>query len=223
MQTRRQTIYQRGIYEQLYNQVEQDHPRLWTDRGPATGFRPRTLVRRVQWRLLKSWFSPQQTIDRATHDWTAAEDAGFGYWAKLKRHLLLSWLGKIDEDPADIEAVQPLAPAMEPWSAAGEPATTCAAVIKLDELEAQEMIVDAESDFAVRRLDPFASRPGSRGRQRSSVSAVVHEERSSSRASDALMIERRDLSDFESDSEENAVLGARAQDEESFSGGTYRR
>lgn len=40
LQTRRQTMYQCGLSEQLYGQAEQDRPGLWTDRGPASIVKP---------------------------------------------------------------------------------------------------------------------------------------------------------------------------------------
>ncbi|QIW96539.1 hypothetical protein AMS68_002057 [Peltaster fructicola] len=213
LQTRRQTIYQRGLYEQLYNETEQRHPRLWTDRGPAPNIKPRTLIRRLQWNLLSRWFSPRRTISKATHDWTADDDAGFGYWAKLKRHFLRTWLGKIDDSVIDIEAV-PFADVQMEMDAIAPEEPEESAVMELAKLTTPVLIAEAEPDIAVRHLEPFALRLDSRGRRGSSASPRASEERPSSRASDALIIERRDFSDLESDSEDVVTVGAEEENEE---------
>lgn len=201
LQTRRQITYQRGLYEQLYDEVVQDYPRLWNARGPATNIEPQGTVRKMKWHLLRSWFDPKHTIKKRGHDWTADDEAGFGLWAKLKRHLLRRWLGQIDNHTIDIEAV-PLTASTRRNSSESITGKSSGVVVELAQLTAPVLVAEADPELVFTASSPVI-RPVSRGRDRTSASPRNSSGgRDSSQASAALMVERRDFSDLESDIEE---------------------
>ncbi|KAI9697527.1 MAG: hypothetical protein M1820_007793 [Bogoriella megaspora] len=92
---RRQTPYQRGIYEHLYHDLSTEYPTLWTRSGPRRSVRPQGFVSSIQWRLLELWFAPEKTIRLRTVDQDEDGSSDLGTWARAKRNLARRWLRSI--------------------------------------------------------------------------------------------------------------------------------
>ena len=58
---RRQTPYQRGIYEHLFFELATAYPRLWSRSGPNENIRPQNTLDRVRWRLITFWNESTKT------------------------------------------------------------------------------------------------------------------------------------------------------------------
>ena len=91
---RRQTPYQRGLYEHLFHDLANEYPRLWSQGGPRDYVRPSSSLDRVKWRLVLYW----NRADKTTKG--GSEDGGDGYddlgaWARCKRMLTRRWTSQI--------------------------------------------------------------------------------------------------------------------------------
>lgn len=98
LQRRRQAPYQRGLYERLFYDLEEQHPGLWSREG-AEPVEPRGAVSKLKWRLLTYWFAPEKTIHKRLFGNVVGGDDGeaeLGSWARMKRWLLLQWIETID-------------------------------------------------------------------------------------------------------------------------------
>lgn len=91
---RRQTPYQRGIYENLFHELATEHPALWSRSGPREFIRPQSLMDRFKWRLVLYWNMPGKTIRAGPVDEDSEFD-GLGAWARLKRTLTRRWTSQI--------------------------------------------------------------------------------------------------------------------------------
>lgn len=94
--SRRQTPYQRGVYEHLYHDLANQNSQLWSRAGPRRDVQPVGFYSRVRWWFLRRWFDPRRTISKPTAD--PDEDvggSGLGAWARCKRMLARRWLGSI--------------------------------------------------------------------------------------------------------------------------------
>lgn len=91
---RRQTPYQRGIYENLFRELAADYPILWSRSGPRDLIRPRSMMDRFKWRLILYWNMPGKTIKAGPVDEDSEFD-GLGAWARLKRTLTRRWTSQI--------------------------------------------------------------------------------------------------------------------------------
>lgn len=58
---RRQTPYQRGVYEHLFFELATKYPRLWSRSGPNDDISPQNTLDRVKWRLIKVWNDSAKT------------------------------------------------------------------------------------------------------------------------------------------------------------------
>lgn len=58
---RRQTPYQRGIYENLFFELATSYPRLWSRSGPNDNISPQTKLDRAKWRLITFWNDSAKT------------------------------------------------------------------------------------------------------------------------------------------------------------------
>ncbi|KAF2232832.1 hypothetical protein EV356DRAFT_469524 [Viridothelium virens] len=92
---RRQTPYQRGIYEHLYHDLAIAHPSLWSRSGPRDSVRPKGLVSALKWRLLEAWFAPEKTIRLRPTDDDEDGSSDLGTWARIKRTLARRWLSTL--------------------------------------------------------------------------------------------------------------------------------
>ncbi|KAL9084281.1 MAG: hypothetical protein Q9159_005326 [Coniocarpon cinnabarinum] len=95
--SRKQTPYQRGVYEHLYHDLATQNSQLWSRAGPRRDVQPIGFYSRLRWWFLRRWFDPRRTIAKPTSD--PDEDvggSGLGAWARCKRMLARKWLGTID-------------------------------------------------------------------------------------------------------------------------------
>ena len=58
---RRQTPYQRGIYEHLFFELAIKYPRLWSRSGPNDSIRPQKVLDRIKWGLITFWNGSAKT------------------------------------------------------------------------------------------------------------------------------------------------------------------
>ncbi|MCJ1427912.1 hypothetical protein MMC29_005818 [Sticta canariensis] len=91
---RRQTPYQRGIYENLFHELAANYPILWSRSGPRDLIRPQSMMDRFKWRLILYWNMPGKTIKAGPVDEDSEFD-GLGAWARLKRTLTRRWTSQI--------------------------------------------------------------------------------------------------------------------------------
>lgn len=89
---RRQTPYQRGIYESLFHELATKYPLLWSRSGPRDFVKPQGLFDRVRWGLILYWNCPEKTITAGDED---SEYDGLGAWSRLKRTLTRRWTSQI--------------------------------------------------------------------------------------------------------------------------------
>lgn len=91
---RRQTPYQRGIYESLFHDLATTYPQLWSRSGPRDVIKPQGFFDRVRWGLILYWNNPKKTI-RAGPVGEDSEYDGLGAWSRLKRTLTRRWTSQI--------------------------------------------------------------------------------------------------------------------------------
>lgn len=89
---RRQTPYQRGIYEHLFFELATAYPRLWSRSGPNEHVTPQNWLDRLKWRLIMFWNDSKKTIQKGSVD---SEYDDLGAWARLKRTLTRRWTYQI--------------------------------------------------------------------------------------------------------------------------------
>ncbi|KAL8713900.1 MAG: hypothetical protein Q9220_002046 [cf. Caloplaca sp. 1 TL-2023] len=91
---RRQTPYQRGIYEHLFHDLATSDPQLWSRAGPRKFIRPQGMMGRLKWNLILYWNQPGKTVRSGAPD-PDAEDDDLGTWARLKRTLTRRWTAQL--------------------------------------------------------------------------------------------------------------------------------
>ena len=104
----RQTQYQRGVYERLFQDLATSYPVLWSRAGPRRTLQPASLVARLKWRLIRYWAAPENTIlalDGAEGD---ASADGLSSWSRIKRHLMRKWTAQITLRPMDSDSAAAL-------------------------------------------------------------------------------------------------------------------
>lgn len=97
---RRQTPYQRGVYEHMFHDMASAHPDLWGRGGPRPSVRAIGAWSKLRWRLLTFWFDPRKTVRKPSAD--PDEDnggSGLGSWARFKRLVARRWLNSIKAEP----------------------------------------------------------------------------------------------------------------------------
>lgn len=211
LQRRRQTPYQRGVYEHLFNDLEDQYPNLWTSGGAADDIEPVNFTDRLKWRLLKRWFAPDKTVNKRLYSSLAGDgDTGLGAWAGFKRYLLRRWLPtiRLRHRPGDTISIAEIAEQQGPSNSAPasllhyEPGT----INELAKMSTPVAMADAEPT-AVQQISTYGLRPFSLQDRRTSSAPNTprhSEDRPSSRGSSGVMIEERNLSDTESDAGEGA-------------------
>lgn len=206
LQRKRQTPYQRGLYEELFVNLEDEYPQLWTIGGAVDDIEPADFSSRLKWRLLRRWFSPERTIDKKIYSALEADD--LGAWAGLKKALLRRWLPTIRFKRRVDDAVS-LEDRAEQGLTSSAPASIryeSDTINALAKMSTPVAMADAEPT-AVQQLSTLNLRPlNLPQRRRSSVGSDGGRRRSSgerpsSRGSSGVMIEERNLSDTESDVE----------------------
>ncbi|KAL8909275.1 MAG: hypothetical protein Q9207_000285 [Kuettlingeria erythrocarpa] len=100
---RRQTPYQRGVYEHLFRDLATSYPQLWLRSGPRQFIRPQGMLGRIKWNLIVYWNQPEKTSGAPDPD---SDDDDLGVWARCKRMLTRSkrWTADLST-PAPVATV----------------------------------------------------------------------------------------------------------------------
>lgn len=87
-----QAPYQRGIYEEYFNDLANAYPRLWTRRGPREGISARTPLGRLKWQIILWWNQPEKTVLVGTesNSWN-----DLSLWARFKNNLTRQWTAQL--------------------------------------------------------------------------------------------------------------------------------
>lgn len=91
---RRQSPYQRGVYEHLFHDLAKSYPRLWSRDGPRKFIRPRGMWGRLKWNLILYWNRPEKTVRSGSPD-PDSDDDDLGAWARCKRSLTRRWTSQL--------------------------------------------------------------------------------------------------------------------------------
>ena len=98
---RRQTPYERGIYEHLFLELATSFPRLWSRSGPRQLVRPQGSFASFKWRLILLWNNPAKTIRGGPSDGDDVYD-DLGAWSRFKRNMTRRWTSQLrDTDYAN--------------------------------------------------------------------------------------------------------------------------
>ncbi|KAF2195270.1 hypothetical protein K469DRAFT_649019 [Zopfia rhizophila CBS 207.26] len=92
LDSQRQDPLRRDVYESLFHELANDHPSLWSRRGPRDGIVPIGWWSSVKWRLVTTWFAPDRTIAAKGY---RPGDEELGVWGRVKRFLVRRWLGNL--------------------------------------------------------------------------------------------------------------------------------
>jgi Mg2+ and Co2+ transporter CorA len=96
-----QNPLRRGVYETLFHELAEDHPNLWTRRGPREGIVPVGWWSAMKWQLINRWFHPERTI--ATKDYDPGVEE-LGFMSRIRKYLVQRWLENIVVLPATAAA-----------------------------------------------------------------------------------------------------------------------
>jgi hypothetical protein len=99
--SQRQNPLRRGVYENLFYDLAEAHPALWTRRGPKEGIIPIGWWSAMKWQLITKWFDPERTIATKDHDPGVEE---LGMWSRTKRFLVKRWLSDMTIMPPTVAA-----------------------------------------------------------------------------------------------------------------------
>lgn len=211
LQRRRQSQFQRGLYEDFFTKLEDKYPDIWTRGGAVDDLQPDGFMNKIKWRLLRRWFAPERTINQRMYQSLVPDgddDADFGTWDHIKKRLLKRWLPTIrfqaqrgDDMPmADVEqAISTSAPASLHYKSEFGVANLAKASTPIAMAEAEPSAVQQMTTV---RLEPLNAHLDQFGRRRSSVDSGVQrqsDDRPSSRRSSGVMFEERAFSDSDSD------------------------
>lgn len=95
---RRQTPYQRGIYEHLFHDLSNTHPRLWSRSGPRPNVQPSGFLDQIKWRLIAHWTQPSRTIALKPLEDDDDVDDILGSFSRLKRYWMRKWTAEIEDN-----------------------------------------------------------------------------------------------------------------------------
>ncbi|KAL8802479.1 MAG: hypothetical protein Q9182_003787 [Xanthomendoza sp. 2 TL-2023] len=91
---RRQSPYQRGVYEHLFHDLADSYPTLWSREGPRKFIRPQGMMGRLKWNLILYWNQAEKTVRSGTPD-PDSDDDDLGAWARCKRTLTRRWTSQL--------------------------------------------------------------------------------------------------------------------------------
>ncbi|KAL8631978.1 hypothetical protein Q9189_002242 [Teloschistes chrysophthalmus] len=91
---RRQTPYQRGVYEHLFHDLAASYPQLWSRAGPRPFIRPQGMMGRLKWNLILYWNQADKTVRSGAPD-PDSDDDDLGAWARCKRTLTRRWTSQL--------------------------------------------------------------------------------------------------------------------------------
>ncbi|KAL6721270.1 hypothetical protein ACLMJK_000372 [Lecanora helva] len=100
--SRRQTPYQRGIYEHFFFQLASAYPGLWSRTGPNENLAPGSAMDRLKWRLVTFWNDPAKTVRAGAADADEEYD-DLGAWSRFKRSLTRRWTSQIRVSEKDVD------------------------------------------------------------------------------------------------------------------------
>lgn len=126
--TDRQTPYQRGIYEHLFQDLAAKYPRLWSDSGPRNVVRLDSAIDRMKWRLVLYWNSPGKTINAGSIGEDAQYDDDLGAWSRCKRNLTRRWTSQIQGNSKSDIRIPSAIDSLEDGVGSGAPIVTTGAV-----------------------------------------------------------------------------------------------
>lgn len=92
---RRQTPYQRGIYENLFRDLANSYPDLWSRNGPRQDVVPSRLISRWKWHLINYWSKPGKPSGKPPEDDDDIDDV-LGSFSRVKRYWMRKWSGEIE-------------------------------------------------------------------------------------------------------------------------------
>nr|POE54301.1 hypothetical protein CFP56_41240 [Quercus suber] len=205
LQRSRQTPYQRGLYESLFADLEEEYPMLWSGSGAVPEVAPSGRLNKLKWRLLKRWFSPEKTIDKRLYSSLSpgSDVSDLGSWATFKRYLLRRWLPDIQNDHPYFEedgvALAEMGNSRITLQSAIE---NVPSIHQLAKMSTPIAVAEAEPD-AAQQVSLYGLRPLNLTSRRASSASQRSDERPSSRGSSGVMIEERNLSDSETDAEDH--------------------
>ncbi|KAI7164882.1 hypothetical protein KC349_g376 [Hortaea werneckii] len=218
LQRNRQTPYQRGLYEHLFDDMQEHYPQLWSSRGAVQDVEPRRWNNRIKWKLLRTWFSPERTIDKRLYTSLTSDgdDSELDTWARCKHTLLKRWLPQIlaenRHDRRRRHTTDPVALAEigrqnshSVHSIRSEPVT----VAELAKMSTPLAVADAQPG-AVQQMSIYGLGPSTWAPPGSESSIPRHSDElvpSSGGDGSGLMIEERNLSDSSSDAKEGVAGG----------------
>ena len=194
LQRGRQSPYQRGLYEAIFNDLEKEHPGLWSATGAAEAIEPIGLLDRQRWRLLRYWFAPERTIDQQMYSSLApqAVSAELGAWAGFKRYLLYRWLTSIKFNIITEHAAEEGGAGTS--SGVDAPTIETTTIHELAKFSTPVVMADADPE-AVQPLATMNLRPLTRR----NYDSPRHSEDRPSSASSGIIFEERNLSDSDSE------------------------
>jgi Mg2+ and Co2+ transporter CorA len=96
--SQRRSPLRRGVYENLFYELSETFPHLWTRRGPKQDIILRGTWNAFKWRMILKWFDPERTIAVQDHDPGIEE---LGSYSRIKRFLVMRWLPELDVLPED--------------------------------------------------------------------------------------------------------------------------
>ncbi|KAF8472021.1 hypothetical protein BDZ91DRAFT_717042 [Kalaharituber pfeilii] len=85
----RRAPMQRGWYEALFTQLQEENPTLWSRQGPREYVEPVDWVSRMKWRIIKQW-----TNEKALPKPGDSEEP-IGAWNRIKQFLIKKWTKEI--------------------------------------------------------------------------------------------------------------------------------
>ena len=91
---RRQSPYQRGVYEHLFHDLATSYPTLWSRTGPRKFIRPQGMMSRLKWNLILYWNRTEKTVRSGSAD-PDSDDDDLGAWARCKRTLTRQWTSQL--------------------------------------------------------------------------------------------------------------------------------
>ena len=81
---------QRGAFEQLFTEMQNRRPEVWTRSGPREYVQPKTMLGQWKWRLILRWTTGEALPQPAQPD-----DEPIGGWNRVKRHLIRKWTNEL--------------------------------------------------------------------------------------------------------------------------------
>ena len=178
---RRQTPYQRGVYEHLFFELATAFPQLWSRSGPQELVQPLSNVDKFKWCLIVFWNSSKKTIRAGSSDKDAEYD-DLGAWSRFKRTLTRRWTSQIriadDSSPSTTILEEGVTDHRSLMSKGAEQPAALYAVSTQADVPADLLEVPLASQWTDRRrhvVSSIEARPSSKGSSSNRNSGVMVE------------------------------------------------